>query len=166
MSILAREVRATQNPALGAVILWRFACGYRETHKENAFAKLPLAFVALPLVLHEPTRQVIESTQKASGLRAFVGKFSETKNARQDLLLSVHDWAEVCRTLTWESLQIGFATHLIKLEPTGDLIPLSTTPAMSVPASTEKLLRSGEKLGAWFAQLSIHEIASLLRVRF
>jgi hypothetical protein len=166
MSVLAKEVRATQNPALGAAILWRFACGYRETHAENAFPKLPFAFVALPLVLHESTREVIETTQKASGLRAFVGKFSETKSARQDVLLSLHDWANTCRNLTWESLQIGFATHLIKLEPTADLIPLTTTPAKSVPVTTEKLLRSGEKLGAWFAQLSIHEISTLLRVRF
>lgn len=166
MSVLAKEVRATQNPALGAAILWRFSCGYREAHAENAFAKLPMAFVALPLVLHEPTREVIESTQKASGLRAFVGKFSETKSARQDILLSLHDWANACKKLTWESLQIGIATHLVKLEPTADLIPLTTTPAKSVPATTEKLLRSGEKLGVWFAQLSPHEISTLLRVRF
>jgi len=47
-----------------------------------------------------------------------------------------------CRTLTWESLQIAFATHLIKLEPTGALIPLTTTPAKSIPASAEKLLEA------------------------
>lgn len=105
MSVLAKEVRATQNPALGAAILWRFTCGYRESHAENAFAKLPMAFVALPLVLHEPTREVIESTQKSSGLRAFVGKFSETKSARQDILLSLHDWANACKKLTWERVE-------------------------------------------------------------
>jgi len=29
MSALDREVNAVQNPALGAVVLWRFACGYQ-----------------------------------------------------------------------------------------------------------------------------------------
>lgn len=166
MSILAKEVRATQNPALGATILWRFCCGYQTAHKERAFAKLPLVFPVLPMVLHQQTREVIEGTQKASGLRAFVAKFSDSKNARQDMLLSIHERTKVFQNLTWESLQMSFATRLLRLEPSGDLIPLSLTAPKSVPGSSEKLLKSAEKLGIWLSALSIHEVSTLLRIRF
>lgn len=166
MSVLAREVRVTQNPALGATVLWRFACAYHTQNRERSFPKLPLAFPVLPMVLHEPTREVIEGTQRASGLRAFVSKYSDSKNARQDLLLSIHDRAKAFQPLTWESLQISFATRLLRLEQTGDLVPLSLTAPKSVPSSSEKLLKSAEKLGSWFSSLSIHEVSTLLRIRF
>lgn len=166
MSILAQEVRATQNPALGATILWRFSCGYQTAHRERAFAKLPLVFPVLPMVLHQQTREVIEGTQRASGLRAFVAKYSDSKNAKQDMLLSIHDRVKSFQPLTWESLQISFATRLLRLEQTGDLVPLSLTAPKSVPVSSEKLLKSAEKLGTWFSSLSIHEVSTLLRIRF
>ena len=166
MSILSQEVRATQNPALGAAILWRFVCGYNLAHKERAFVKLPLVFPVLPMVLHEQTRETIEGTQKASGLRAFVAKYSDSKNARQDMLLSIHERTKVLQPLTWESLQIGFSTRLLRLEKTGDLIPLSLTPPRGMPPSADKLFRSAEKMGIWFSALSIHEVSTLLRIRF
>jgi hypothetical protein len=166
MSILAQEVRATQNPALGATILWRFCCGYQAAHRERGFVKLPLAFPVLPMVLHQQTRELIDGTQKASGLRAFVSKYSDSKNARQDMLLSIHERTKAFQELTWESLQMSFATRLLRLEQTGDLIPLSLTAPKSVPSTSEKLLKSAEKLGAWFSALSIHEVSTLLRIRF
>ena len=166
MSILSQEVRATQNPALGSAILWRFVCGYHSAHKQREFVKLPLVFPVLPMVLHEQTREIIEGTQKASGLRAFVAKYSDSKNARQDMLLSIHERTKVLQSLTWESLQIGFATHLLRLEKTGDLIPLSLTAPRGMPPSADKLFRSAEKMGCWFSALSIHEVSTLLRIRF
>lgn len=166
MSILAKEVRATQNPALGAAIVWRFCCGYQTAHKERAFAKLPLVFPVLPMVLHQQTREVIEGTLKSSGLRAFAAKFADSKNARQDMLLSIHERTKAFQPLTWESLQISFATRLLRLEPTGDLVPLSLTAPKGLPSGSEKLLKSAEKLGVWVSALSIHEVSSLLRIRF
>jgi hypothetical protein len=108
----------------------------------------------------------IEGTQRASGLRAFAAKFSESKNAQQDVLLSIHDRTKAYEGLTWESLMIAFSTRLLRLERTGELIPLSTTAPKGLPGSSEKLLKTAEKLGYWFSAISIHEVSSLLRIRF
>jgi hypothetical protein len=50
---------------------------------------LPLAFLVLPLVLHRPTLEMINSTRKASGLALFAAKLGEER----ENLLAVHERA-------------------------------------------------------------------------
>jgi hypothetical protein len=73
---------------------------------------LPLLFLVLPLVYHEQTEQFIQSTQRASGLRAFAAKFARTENLKQDLLVAIHDRMLALRPLTLESFSLALATHL------------------------------------------------------
>ena len=63
------EAAIVQNPALGAFALWKFGLAYQARNGDRAV--LPLAFLVLPLILHEETRQVVLSTQKSSGLTLF-----------------------------------------------------------------------------------------------
>ncbi len=51
MTTILNEVQAMQNPALGAALLWRFACGFTPESSPNG-TPLPLAFVVLPLAFH------------------------------------------------------------------------------------------------------------------
>jgi hypothetical protein len=57
------EFEIVQNPALGAYAIWRFGLGFQS--EEGRPAALPLAFLILPLVLHRPTLEMINSTRKA-----------------------------------------------------------------------------------------------------
>lgn len=163
---LTNEALITQNPALGAVILWRCACGYQTAHKTRESLPLPLGFTVLPIIFHKTLLDVLAHTQKDSGLRKFAEKFSETKDAKQDVLLSIHDRCTKWRDISWASLRIAFAKKLVTLTRDGVLIPLTETPPGGVPAKTATLLRNAEKLGVWYSALSIHEVASLLKVRF
>src|SRR5687768_8712319 len=110
MSSLAREVRNIQNPALGAGLLWRFACGYVRGHRTRDPAPLPLLFLVLPILLHEQTASFVQGTKKASGLRMFASKFGTAANAKQDLLIAIHDRMLTLRRLSLESVQIALAT--------------------------------------------------------
>jgi hypothetical protein len=167
MSILSKEVRLTQNPALGATLQWRFVCGYNQSHPTAGHAPLPLTFLVLPIVLHQPTLVFVTGTQKASGLRACVAKFGEASSAKQDLLLAIHERVRQWRDTSLEALRIAFATHLLHMSLDGTLIPLSETPPTTgIPPAIRKLHRESEKLGFWCGQLSLHEISNLLRVRF
>jgi Family of unknown function (DUF6521) len=167
MSILSKEVRLTQNAALGAALEWRFCCGYNEAHPTRGFAPLPLLFIVLAAVLHEQTAEFIASTQRASGLRAFTAKFSESSVSKQDVLFGLHSRAERWRQLSWDSFRLALATRLLLLNMDGTVTPLSNTPARgSVADSVRPLLAQSEKLGFWCGQQSMHEIANLLRVRF
>lgn len=166
MSTLSSEVRNVQNPALGAVLLWRFACGYWDGHPSHAPASLLASFFVLPIVLHEQTAAFVKGTQKSSGLRAFAAKFGEAKTSKQDLLLSIHERVKTYRKLTLESLQLALSTRLISLSLNGELIPLSRTqPQAGVPEQVLPLLRESEKLGFWFSQVTLHELAITLKLR-
>jgi hypothetical protein len=166
ISVLTREVRNIQNPALGAGLVWRFACGYVSNHPTHAPVPLPLVFLVLPIVLHKQTEAMLESTQKASGLRVFAAKFGRAENSKQDILLSIHDRILALRQLSMESVRLAFASRLLYLN-IASLIPLSETPAVSgIPRDVRTLMNCAEKLGGWCGLLTMHEIAFTLKVRF
>ena len=168
MTILSLEARNIQNPALGAGLLWRFACGCVQNSRDHNPVALPLVFLVLPILLHEGTQSFVKSTLRASGLRAFAAKFGEAKTSKQDLLLAIHERMTKLRRLTIDSLRLALATRLLYLDPaSGGVIPLSRTQAATgMPEETRQLMRDAEKLGAWCSQLSIHEVATILKVRF
>jgi hypothetical protein len=167
MNYLTREVRNVQNPALGAGLLWRFACGYVESHATRDSVPLPLVFIVLPIVLHERSQELVARTQTPSGLRAFTAKFGNSDNSMQDVLLAIHGRMLAIKSLTCESLRVALATRLLCLEPTGTLIALSQTNAVAgIPEDVRRLMKSAEKLGRWCGLLTIHEVATTLKVRF
>lgn len=167
MISLTKEVRNVQNPALGAGLLWRFSCGYAESHPTSNDAPLPVAFVVLPIVLHQVSEGLVAGTRKASGLRLFASKFGSSNNSMQDLLLSLHGRTLALRDLTRESLRLAIATRLVRLEITGTLMALSRTQAVAgIPSDVRRLMKSAEKLGNWCGVLTIHEVATTLKVRF
>jgi hypothetical protein len=163
---ITNEALLTQNPALGAVVIWRCACGYQSAHKTREALPFQLAFTVVPIIFTKALLDVLSHTNRDSGLRKFAEKFAETKDAKQDVLLSLHDRCSRWRDISWASLRLGFASRLFTLTSDGVLIPLTETPARGVPAKTASLLKNAEKLGAWFGALSIHEISTLLKVRF
>lgn len=167
MTTLSEEVRNVQNPALGATLLWSFACGYAENHRVSESPPLQLLFLVLPIVLHAQTDEFVKGTQKSSGLRAFAAKFGEASTAKQDLLLAIHDRSLRLRALTLDSLRLALSSRLLHLEVAGRVIPLSRTRAEAgLSAEAKQLLRDAEKLGVWCASLTVHEIATTLKVRF
>lgn len=163
--MLAREAQNVQNPALGAAILWRFCCAYGTTHPANDAPALPILFLVLPIVLHQATAELVRRTRPSSGLRAFAAKFGDTTVSKQDLLLQIHDRALRWRALTLQSVELAAAGHLIHLTVTGEVIPLSKTKARGLPDEVKRLMSDAEKLGAWCGSLTLHEIATTLKVR-
>jgi hypothetical protein len=85
----------------------------------------------------------------------------------QDVLMALHGRMLALKSLTRESLRVTLATRLLRLETTGPLIALSQTRAVAgIPDDIRHLMKSAEKLGHWCGLLTIHEIATTLKVRF
>jgi Family of unknown function (DUF6521) len=167
MSSLSQEARYVQNPALGASLLWRFSSAYVECHRLSSPVPLPVLFIVLPIIFHEQTDSFVQGTRKASGLRAFAGKFGEAKEAKQDILFSLHLRMLRLRSLSVESLQIATSARLLHLLGNATVIPLSQTRAVAgLSPEAKHLLAHAEKLGTWCAPLTLHEIATILKVRF
>lgn len=165
MTLLSREANYVQNPALGAVLLWRFACGYAESHRTRSSPPLPVAFVVLPLVLHTDSFEELARTR--SGLRKFAEKFSESKAPREDMLLAIHNRVSAWRLRSLDAVQVAVRARLLTVIPKdGTLMPLSQTRPAGVPASINPLMSNAEKLGVWFSAMSLFELATLLKLRF
>jgi hypothetical protein len=168
MPILDAELKNVQNSALGATLVWRFACGYQDGKGSKEPTPLPLLFVVLPIMFHEETSQFIKSTYKSSGLRAFAGKFSESRVSRSDLILSIQARALEMRDLSLDSIRMAVATSILSVQrETGGAFPLSiTAPKTGIPKSIRQMMANSEKLGFWCGQVSMHEISIVLKVGF
>ncbi|MGH1358267.1 MAG: three component ABC system middle component [Burkholderiaceae bacterium] len=163
--MLAREAQNVQNPALGAALVWRFCCGYVEAHRVNAPPPLPLLFLVLPIILHQATSEFVKRTYKSSGLRAFAAKFGDSSVSKQDLLIQIHDRSVRWRKLSLQSIELAVAGSLLKLADNGEAIPLSKTKARGLSDEVKHLMDLAEKLGAWFGELTVHEIVTTLKVK-
>jgi Family of unknown function (DUF6521) len=167
MSSLSQEASYVQNPALGASLLWRFSTTYVEHHRFSSPVPLPLLFIVLPIIFHEQTNSFVKRTQKASGLRAFAGKFGDVKESKQDILLALHLRMLRLRSLSAESLQMAISARLLHLLSDATLSPLAKAKGVTeLPTEAKQLLVDAEKLGTWCAPLTLHEIATILKVRF
>jgi hypothetical protein len=164
-AILAREVEAVQNPAFGAVLLWRFAVGYASSRQSPLSTPLPVLFVPLPILFLEESVEILSSTQRASGLRAFADKFIQAAHSKSDVLFSLDQRAVLFRPTTLESLRLAIRSRLLFLSrDTAEVVALSQTTPRTLPQSLHRLLRGAEKLGAWCGEVTLFELSSLLRV--
>lgn len=162
MTAALNEVQAMQNPALGAALLWRFSCGFSPESSPDG-TPLPLAFVVLPLVLHAKSLEEVVATQTASGLRKFEEKFHD----RGDVLLSLQPRMLAMRDLSLRSLRIAIRAGLLTLVPNEAVLwPRSRAAAPAEAKAVSDLLKSAEKLGAWCRDVSLFEVAGLLKVEF
>jgi len=168
MGILAKETRALQNPALGAALLWQFVDAYYEANPTHAGAPMPLLFVVLPMVLHEQIRSVILSTRRGSSLRAFAEKFSTSRMAQEDVILSLQSRVSSGRKLTMDSFELLMRCGMATVDPdSGRIIPSKTRGLkQQVSHSVDLLQRAAEYLGNWMGGLSVYETAVTLRLSF
>lgn len=164
MDELNREIYLVQNPAIGAAILWRFVCGYYDADRKSRQVPLPLLFLVLPIIFRADLREVIGSTNKSSGLQKVSEKLFATKRA--DLLYNIQYLAEEYKGTTLSAITIAIYAKLISLSyKTASVIPIQVKTS-KMPKSSENLLKLAEKLGIWCSALSLHEISTLLKVRF
>jgi hypothetical protein len=158
------ELEIVQNPALGAYAVWHFGLGY-QTESERS-SPIPLAFLILPLLLHRPTLDMISSTQKRSGLTLFAAKLAEN---REDLL-AVDGRARMLRMLTLRSIGFAVNSGLATINYSDATFRANTlaprTPKPSLPERIRGFSGAADKIGCWFAPLSLSQISSTLRVGF
>lgn len=163
MTALLDEVQAMQNPALGAGLLWRFVCGHSPATSQKG-TPLPLAFIVLPLLFHARSMEEVSGTFASSGLRKFEEKFSKGDG---DILLSLQPRILAMRNLSLHSLRIALGAGLVTLVPSEAVLwPRSTTALPRQPKPVDELFKGAEKLGDWCSDITLFEIAGLLKVEF
>ncbi|SRR6266404_3878009 len=168
MGVLGREVRAIQNPAIGATLIAAATRGFAEATEVHGGMPLSLAFLVLPIILHAATYRLVAGTMKKSGLRYFSDKFGQSKNAQSDLVLAIQRRAVSFRPTTFESLNLMLQARIAVLNhKKGELFATESLNDVlgSVHAEIE-LHRNAEKLGFWFGLLTPFELSIILKVAF
>lgn len=164
---LSHDVYEVQNPALCAVLQWRFAIGYQDQRQDSAGPPIHLAFLVVPLVLHPDSQRLLLSTRRSSGLRMFTQKFSLASENRGDVLLAVQHRTELFRDVSLRGIQLAVATGLLTIRTESALLlPLSKTKPRSSLPNVRALLNTSERLGGWMGELTLREVAFILKVRF
>ncbi len=162
MTSILNEVQVMQNPALGAVLLWRFACGYCPESTTTG-VPLPLILIVLPLAFHARTLDEVIGTKSVSGLRKFEEKFRN----QADVMMAVHPRMLAMRDLSMRSLQIALRTGLLTLVPIEAVLwPRSYSAAPTEGKTVNNLMKAVEKLGIWCRELTLFEVAGILKVEF
>ena len=158
------EIEIMQNPAVGAYLIWQFGLAFQAECGEPA--PLPAVFLILPLCLHKQTRDVILSTQIASGLTLFASKMG----AQREDLLAIHNRALKLRMLTLRSIgfavNAGLATVDYQRATVRANTPIGTARRPDLPERLRGFPRAAEKIGAWFARVPLSQIAFTLRISF
>ncbi|KAA0982641.1 hypothetical protein FQ192_31040 [Pseudomonas sp. ANT_J12] len=156
------EVYLVQNPALGAILMWKFVEGYKRA-SGGKLPLMPLLFLVLPVIFNESLRSVLDKTFLTSGMRLFVAKFSQ----RQETLLAIQRRMLMLRSTSLSSLSIAIEGGLLALDHSNALVDFSSKP---FPRGTREGIRSlakqADKLGAWCSSLTIQEVQTALRIGF
>jgi len=168
MSTLSKELENLNNPALGAIAIWRFVAGYESGSETKAGAPFPLLFIILPMILQPVILELMKSTFKPSGLRLFANKFAEPATAKNDIVYSIQKRARDMRELSMNSLKLAIVSDLVSIDVQSGLVyPISVTPLKrSISKEVDEMLRQAEKLGAWCSQVTLHEISVILQMEF
>ena len=167
-SRLGEVIYLIQNPALGALLQWRFVVGYSSKHRQGAGCPVLLLFLVVPTLLHETTYGHMKGTIERSGLRTFAEKFGRSDSQDADLLYVLHDRVAAMRPVSLDALQVALSARLLAIDINSAVaFAVTTTPASrGIPQPIKTMARNAEKFGGWCAELSMHQISTILKVRF
>jgi hypothetical protein len=156
------ELEIVQNPSLGGYLIWQ--CGLSFQSEVSLQPSFPLAFLVLPLILHRPTLDLVTSTRKTSGLALFAAKVGE----EQENLLAIHERARVLRGLSLQSVAFAINYGLIHLNYAEATFRSNTLTKKgpSIPERIKSMSAGAGKLGYWFSRMTLHQIATTLKVDF
>ena len=153
------EIEKVQNPALGAWLLWEHGCRYQATTR-SASSNFLLFFLVLPICLHRPTLDAVNSTQEKSGL----GKFCEKLGTKREELLAIHERALKLRSLTISSISFGVRAGLFDIDYESGALRALEYKAPKQPERVKPHAKGAVKLGAWFEAIDAVNVFTALKV--
>lgn len=153
------EIEKVQNPALGAWLLWEYGRRYQAT-TTSAPSHFLLFFLVLPICLHRPTLEAVNSTQEKSGL----GKFCEKLGSKREELLAIHERALKLRALTLSSISFGIRAGLFDLNYENGVLRALEHKAPKPPERVKPHAKGAVKLGSWFESIDAANVFTALKV--
>lgn len=164
----AQEIALVQNKALGSALMFKTIKSFEKNSSANSGCPIHLLFLVLPILLQKDICSLLASTNPSSGIRKFSNKFTAPNEKKADLLFRIHGQTKLYRELSWESFLLGIKANMFTIIPDeGKAITFrGNIPAKYEHQSIKPMFRGADRLGKWFSQKSMFEIANTLKVRF
>lgn len=145
------------NPAFCCAILTSSVIGYNIT-KDEGFP-LPLAFIALPIVLQAKTRQMLPITTRTS-LGAWIRNNADLRLSIQDRIIPIKPYVQ-------ESILFGLLHDWLLLDEKGRLITPKTKNDVNkflreLEGETRDCIKRSNFVGRWFAKAGSTETVMAL----
>ena len=165
------------NPLMGSQLIWQCALSYQSENRMSARLPLPLAFLVLPLAMHEDTEILIRPMFTTSGLAHAVHHKAKAHAGGSvkglDILLGLQDRCVDYADLTWRSLNTALsARFLSSYESTNEgFISFDAAKSLPIPIRPQKgssvanAMAASKRLGAWFAKQDISATLTVLKVK-
>ncbi|MBO9883586.1 three component ABC system middle component [Xanthomonas sp. D-109] len=155
------ELDLIYNPSLGAYLIWQAALGHFKEEGRNM--PFHLAFLVLPLVLHEQSRKLGAATYPSSSLTLYASKLG----AHQEDLFAVHTRMLSLKELSLSSIALASAATLIAVKAhTAEILAANLKPKSRLTDDMRRMGELSSKFGVWFSRLPIEQVAATLRVSF
>lgn len=154
------EIEIVQNPAFGALLLWKYGREYQDT-LDRYPSNLLLYFLVLPVCLHWQTLDIANRTQAGSGL----GKFCEKLGKNREEFLALHSRCLTLREMTFASIGFGVRARLFSVDYSLATLRALDTQAPRIVPRIKPHTKGAEKLGIWFRGLGLGNIFKALGVQ-
>jgi len=163
---LSKEIDNIQNTALSAYLLALFSNSYYKEAQE--FPNLQLLFVVYPLIYIKDIAELIDGTRKTTGLLGCVSKLKDGSKKKNDILLCLQSMIQESKLEIMTALRMAFLSNMLSIGNDGKIIPIEKNiKQIKIKGhDVSQMCKEVEKLGIWFAKLSLIEIEQILKVRF
>lgn len=157
-----------QNPALAALVLWRFVRSFYIHDDELNGPNLPETMLVLPIVFHRRSVEAIRNMHLASGLTKALSDHPTLRVGLQDRLEALAD-------VTFSGLNLACASGLmqiVRMENAGvNFVPASKPKTIPIDLrpdadAARDMIKTAERLGPWFAKTGLPTLCSLLQVNY
>lgn len=157
------EKNLVQNQGLASCAVFEAVAAFSATRNAEAGMPFPMVFLVLPLAFHKRTVDSIKS-------RAGKGMLFKAIKDNPEIPLGLQTRMEGLYDRTFEALSLAVCAETIALDPeTGELLPRrKALPDETLPMlpPAKDVLRAARRIGASFAEHSIEEILTILKVVF
>lgn len=163
MNVL-NEYEIMQNNALGALALSAFTIEFYKNTNNMRGPTLQVLMPVLPMVLHEDTALTLHNKKKQGGFYRSVYENRAISVGLQQRMQSMADQ-------TFQALNFAFASKLLNYDASShQVIPQRRTSPLKFLKTnyieTRRILSASERLGYWFSEMGVEQIAIILNLRW
>lgn len=151
-----------QNPALGAMCIWKYICGYSDQSEKMSSVPLPALYLVMPLVSREEIRETVCHT--TAGFFKLVDKMRVSNSIHA--LATIREAVPQMYALTSEALSIALAARLVAFnDAAGGFVPMQYSSTKLTTTSVEdEYMKAALRLGKWSYAVGVDRLFAIFGV--